>query len=57
MKKNTLNNFSNMSDEIINLLEAINDKNCSYKLIKKKKLSIFSKGTMDWYFLLYFKKY
>ena len=41
MKKNTLNNFSNMSDEIINLLEVINNKNCSYKLIKKKIKYLF----------------
>ncbi len=41
IKKNTLNNFSNMSDEIINLLEVINNKNCSYKLIKKNIKYLF----------------
>ena len=46
-----------MSDEIINLLEVINDKNCSYKLIKKKIKYLFKgyNGLGTSYYIL--KKY
>lgn len=57
IKKNTLNNFSNMSDEIINLLAVINNKNCSYKLIKKNIKYLFKgyNGLGSSYYI--FKKY
>jgi len=41
VEKNTLDNLSNMSNEITNILEGINNKNFSFKLIKKKIKYLF----------------
>tara|TARA_X000001036_G_scaffold139754_1_gene132525 strand:+ start:511 stop:1722 length:1212 start_codon:yes stop_codon:yes gene_type:complete len=41
VEKNTLDNLSNMSNEITSILEGINNKNFSFKLIKKKIKYLF----------------
>lgn len=41
VKKNTLDNFSNMSNEIMSILEGINNKNFSFRLIKKQIKYLF----------------